>query len=85
MIVDYSNEKLCFVDLEEKELQRQGAGKDRKLQNVKVRLSCDNCGKPFVRWLHNPSLAFSFCCSDKCLKKKEQEVHKKLKKEGNTH
>jgi hypothetical protein len=80
-LIDYSNERLCFVDLEEKEVQRQEAGKDRKLHNVKIRLSCDGCKKPFEKWLHDPSLAFSFCCSDGCLKNMEQEVHKQLQKE----
>lgn len=81
-IIEYTSERLCFVDLEEKEVQRQKAGKDRKLGDVKVRLSCDCCGKPFVKCLHDPSLAFSFCCNDRCLKKMEREVHKQLQKEG---
>jgi hypothetical protein len=82
MIIDYTKENgITFWKLEELEVERQGS-KDRRLRNVKIRLLCDCCRKPFVKWLHDPSMAFSFCCSEKCLKQEEAEVHKKLRGEG---
>lgn len=80
--IDYTKEtEIYFWKLEELEVQRQGREKDRKLRNVRIKLLCDNCRKPFIKWLHDPALALSFCCSDECLKEIEKKAREEMRKE----
>ena len=77
--IDYTGKNICFWDLEKLELKKQN--KEKKLKNVKIKLTCNCCKKPFTKYLHDSALAFSFCCSEKCLNKMEKKGMEEYKKE----
>ena len=80
-IIDYTKvNEMTYVLLEQMEVERQDS-KNGRLYDCRVRLLCDNCNKPFVRWLHDQRLAFGFTCSKKCQQALEKRAMLDILKE----
>lgn len=76
MVIDYSNEEeeLFLKDIFEKESKRQCQTSRDDLENVKIKLTCKNCGEKFEKWLFDPMLK-TVTCSEKCeIEKRKKDV-----------